>query len=40
MKAAPALFLAALAALAVAGYQETAANLEARGVRTGFGFVY
>ena len=39
MKAAPALFLAALAALAVAGYQETAANLEARGVRTGFGFL-
>lgn len=39
MKAAPALFLAALTALAIVGYQETAANLEARGVRTGFGFL-
>ena len=39
MKAAPALFLAALTVLAIVGYQETAANLEARGVRTGFGFL-
>jgi ABC-type amino acid transport system permease subunit len=39
MRAAPALFMAALAGMAVLAYRETAANLEARGVRTGFGFL-
>lgn len=39
MRAAPALFMAALAGVAVFAYRETAANLEARGVRTGFGFL-
>jgi general L-amino acid transport system permease protein len=39
MKAAPALLVAVLAGLAVVVYRQTAGNLEARGVRTGFGFL-
>jgi general L-amino acid transport system permease protein len=39
MRAAPALFMAALAGLGFLAYRQTADTLEARGVRTGFGFL-